>query len=603
MSCALSPNKYKFDRFTTSSILTLVKKCKTTSHTKQIHAHFITTNLISDPFYATQLLTSITSNPSNMPYAELVLSNAPAINTFMYNTVINGYVRASDPKRGLEIFTKMRSCGVMGDTYTFPFVLRACGMMGGLIEGQAVHGEVLKLGLGFDVFVVNVLIGMYGKCGALGCGRKVFDGFCSKDVVTWNVMLSSYVELKDMKEARKLFDEMPDRDVISWSVMIDGYGKRLGDVVRARDLFDKMPMRDLVCWNSMLDVYTKVGEITTAQLLFKDMPNKNVVSWSIMIDGYAHHGSPKEALRLFRTMLCSGTKPDSISIVGAILACAQLGAIDQGRWIHMYINKNRIQMDMVLQTAFVDMYMKCGNLDEAYSVFNRMSKRTVVSWNVMIHGLGASGLGKEAINCFRKMETEGVPPDDLIFIGILTACSHAGLVNEGVHYFKLMKETYQIEAKLEHYGCLVDILGRAGQLDEALDVVENMPMKPNSALLGSLLLACRTHQNLGLAEVTVQKLTEIEPNNGGAYILLSNMYANAGKWSDVQRLRSFICDTKMDKETGKSVIEVDGSVEEFQGGEREVIHLCNEEIVRTIKRLMRVAEALLDQPCLSLSSA
>ncbi|KAL9666653.1 hypothetical protein QQ045_000988 [Rhodiola kirilowii] len=400
-------------------------------------------------------------------------------------------------------------------------------------------------------------------------------------------MLSSYVEFQDIKEARKLFDEMPDTDVISWSVMIDGYGKRLGNVFRARELFDKMPMRNLVCWNSMLDVYTKAGEITAAQLLFNDMPCKNVVSWSIMIDGYAHHGYPKEALLLFRTMLCSGTKPDSISIVGAILACAQLGAIDQGRWIHMYINKNRIEMEMVLQTAFVDMYMKCGNLDEASSVFNRMSKRTVVSWNVMIHGLGASGLGKEAINCVRKMEMEGVPPDDLIFIGILTACSHAGLVNEGVHYFKLMKESYQIEPKREHYGCLVDILGRAGQLDEALDVVENW----------SLLLACRTHQNLGLAKVMVQKLTEIEANNGGAYILLSNMYANAGKWSNVQRLRSFICDTKMDKETGKSVIEVDDSVEEFQGG--DAIHLCNEEIVRTVKRLMKVAKTLQDQPCLA----
>uniref|UniRef100_A0A7N0TFK3 Chlororespiratory reduction 4 n=1 Tax=Kalanchoe fedtschenkoi TaxID=63787 RepID=A0A7N0TFK3_KALFE len=585
-----SPSKLKLDGFPTR-ILTLLQKSKTISPIKQIHAHFIATNLISDPFYASQLLAYITSNPSNMPYAELVFSKATTFNTFMYNTMINGYAQTSEPERGLEIFNEMKSLGVFGDSYTYPFVLKTCGMIGRSVEGKAVHGEVLKSGFGLHVFVVNELVGMYCKCGELGCGREVFNGFCNKDVVTWNVMLGAYVKYQKMNEARKLFDEMSERNAISWSIMIDGYGKRSGDIFHARELFDKMPMRDAVCWNSMLRVYTKVGEMTAAQLLFNEIPDKSVVSWSIMIDGYASHGYPKEALLLFRQMLCSGVIPDSISIVGAILACAQLGAIDEGRWIHMYINKNKIQMDTVLQTALVDMYMKCGKLEEACNIFNHMSKRSVVSWNVMINGLGASGLGEEAINCFRKMEMDGVPPDDVIFIGILTACSHAGLVHEGLHFFKLMKDTYKLEPKLEHYGCLVDILGRAGKIDEALDVVENMPMRPNSALLGSLLLACRTHHNLAQAKVVVRKLAEIEADDGGAYILLSNMYASAGKWGDVQRLHCFIHE-KLDKETGKSVVEVDGMVEEFQAGEFN--NKCKEETNKTVQSLMKIAETLTD---------
>ncbi|XP_057963656.1 pentatricopeptide repeat-containing protein ELI1, chloroplastic-like isoform X2 [Malania oleifera] len=361
-------------------------------------------------------------------------------------------------------------------------------------------------------------------------------------------------------------------------------GTKIGDVVHARMLFDCMPTRDLVSWNSMIDVYAKVGEMGSARQLFNDMPEKNVISWSIMIDGYARYGNPLEALNLFRQMLCQGMKPDKVSVVGAILASGQLGALDQGRWLHMYMKKNKMIMDIVVETTLVDMYMKCGSLDEACKTFNNMSERNIISWNVMIFGLGINGFGKEALEYLAQMEMEGVSMDDLIFLGVLTACSHAGLVTEGLHVFDRMRRVYGIEPKVEHYGCLVDLFGRAGQLDRAQNVIETMPLKPNAALWGSLLLACRTHQNVALAEFILERLAELKADDCGVYTLMSNIYADVGVWEGVRRIRKLIRERNMKKEIGRSVMEINGGIVEFVSGERP--HAQNEEIEAVIGSLL-----------------
>lgn len=343
--------------------------------------------------------------------------------------------------------------------------------------------------------------------------------------------------------------------------------QKMGDVKRARVLFDSMPTRDLVSWNSMIDGYAKVGEMEAAREIFDEMLQKNVISWSIMIDGYVQHGDAKEALNLFREMLCQGIRPDKVSVVGAVSACSQLGALDQGRWIHLYMKRNRMLLDIVVQTALVDMYLKCGSLDEACRIFNGMLERNVVTWNVMIVGLAMNGFGKKALEYFARMETERIPVDDLILLGVLMACSHANLVTEGLHIFGRMKGAHMLEPKLEHYGCLVDLLGRAGELDQAQSIIQSMPLKPNAALWGSLLLACRIHQNVNLAEIVVEKLAELKADDSGVYILMSNIYADAGMWEEMLKVRKQMKERRMKKEPGRSVIEVDGKVEEFVSGE------------------------------------
>ncbi|XAR55420.1 hypothetical protein NMG60_11035487 [Bertholletia excelsa] len=494
-------------------VIALLRTAKATPHIQQIHAQLITTNLISDPFNASRLVESLTLNVPKMTYAELVFDQIPEPTVFLWNLMVRGYASNSEPERVLRFFIKMRRNDLVGDNYTYPLVLKACSFMGGIWEGREVRGEIVKVGFEWDVFVRNGLIGIYCKFKELGCARPLFDGFSGKDVVAWNLLLGLYVCSGEMDEAQKLLDEMPERDVASYSIMIDGSGKKFGDVIRAHSLFDIMPNRDIVSWNSMIHSYAQ----------------KN--------------GNPKEALTLFRQMIRHGVKPDKLSVVGALSACGQLGALDQGRWIHIYMQKNEITLDIVVQTALVDMYMKCGSTNEALVTFNNMSERNIVTWN-----------------------TEGFKMDDLIFVSVLTACTHAGLVASGLEIFSRMRG-HGIEPKLEHYGCLIDLLGRAGQLEQAIKVMESMSMEPNSALWGSLLLACRTYKNVALAEVALQKLVELHADDCDVYVLMSNIYANAGMWEHAARMRKLMKNQNM-KDTGRSIIEVDGNVLEFVNSEK-----------------------------------
>ncbi|XP_076886161.1 pentatricopeptide repeat-containing protein At1g08070, chloroplastic-like [Bidens hawaiensis] len=511
----------------------------------------------------------------------------PDKTTYTYNTLIKSHLSNSNPlpETAFEIFVKMKRNGIRRDNYTYPIVLKACKMIRGLWEGKQVHAEVVKYGFfNSDVFVINGLIGMYCKCRQMRCSRAVFDWFDDKDLVSWNLMVSGYVECGDMVEAHKVFDEMPQRDVVSWSVMIDGYGKRKGDVTRARMLFDEMPKRDLVSWNTMLDSYTKVGDMVAARELFYVMEHKSLISWSIIINGYTHHHNPVEALNVFNQMLSRNIKPDKFCIVSAISSCAQLGALDQGRWIHMYVKKNKIACDIVVNTALIDMYMKCGSIEEGRAVFNSMSEKNVVTWNVMISGLGVNGFGNEALTCFGQLERERIEVDDLIYVSVLSACSHSGFVAKGVEIFRRIRNP-----KVEHYGCLIDLLVRGGKLDQTLSFIGSMPMEPNKDLWGSLLLECRVQKNVGFGEFVVNKIKEIGGDDSGVYVLMSNIYADNGMWDEVMKMRAVLLEKGVVKEGGKSVIEaVDGGVVEFGCGKsnRLVINDDMEHALWSLSKMM-----------------
>ncbi|XP_071715971.1 pentatricopeptide repeat-containing protein At4g38010-like [Rutidosis leptorrhynchoides] len=487
--------------------------------------------------------------------------------TYTHNTMIKSHLTNSNshPKTATEIYVKMKRDGIQCDSYTYTFVLKACKMICGLWEGKQVHCEVVKVGFfDSDAFVRNGLIGLYCKCRQMKCSRVLFDEFDWKDLVSWNLILSGYVQIGDTVEAHKVFDEMPERDVVSWSVMIDGYGKKMGDVAQARLLFDRMQKRDVATWNTMIDSYTKVGDMVAARELFDVMEHKNIISWSIIISGYSQNQDPKEALNVFNLMLSCEVKQDNFCMVSAISACAQLGALDQGRWIHMYIKKKKIKLDIVVNTALVDMYMKCGSTKEARAVFSSMSERNVVTWNVMISGLGMNGFGKEALTYFDQMEQEKIQKDDLIYVSALSACSHGGFVTKGLEIFKKIQEP-----KVEHYGCLIDILARAGKLEQAVNFIASMPMKPNLDLWGSVLLGCRVHKNVVLGEFVLSRIKKLGGDDPGVDVLMSNLYADNCKWDDVLKMRKIVFEKGIIKESGKSVIEVaNGGIMEFVCGRK-----------------------------------
>ncbi|XP_020674627.1 pentatricopeptide repeat-containing protein At3g29230-like [Dendrobium catenatum] len=568
MASSSSPNLILINQ-----LLPILKKPRKLSQILQIHAQSIINSLLLQRSFASRLLFALSQLPSHSSskstasYAELIFLQIQNPNSFLWNTIIKIHAQSSKPCKAIHFFIQMRRHGVDFDDYTYPFVLSACSSIPGLEQGIAIHGELLKRGVEADLFVRNCLITLYCRNGEISLARKAFDGFEAKDLVSWNSMMAGYAGCGQMVEAQKLFDEMPERDNFSWAILIDGYGKRTGNVERAQLLFDELHSKDIVIWNSIINCYAGAGNMSMARELFDKMPKRNVISWSILIDGHVRHGDPKEALILFQQMLRYGTKPDRVAALGAIASCAQLGALDQGCWVHSYLKKNKFFLDDIILTALIDMYMKCGSLEVARRLFEKINNISVVAWNVMIVGLGINGHEIEAVEVYHRMIREGAFMDDLTFLGVLTACSHGGLVSEAMRIFSRMRNDFMIEPKLEHYGCLVDLLGRAGRLTEAFGVIKIMPMEPTATFWGSLLAACRKHRCVELAELSVRKLVSLGADDCGVYVLMSNVYADKGMWDDVWRMRRLISERGMNKEIGRSVVEVDGIVQEFVSGD------------------------------------
>ncbi|KAM7263499.1 hypothetical protein ACFE04_001182 [Oxalis oulophora] len=371
-------------------------------------------------------------------------------------------------------------------------------------SAKCLHSQAIKFGYESDLYVRTNLLNVYAKAG-------------------------------DVKSADKLFVRMSERSLVSLTAMITSYAKH-GELERARELFDELREKDVVCWN-------------------------------VMIDGYAQNGMANESLALFRGMLAAKVRPDEVTVLAVLSACGQIGASDSGRWVHSYIKNNGIQVNVRVGTALIDMYSKCGDLEDARQVFENLDNKDVVAWNSMIMGYAIHGFVQEALQLFNEMLMIGIQPSDITFIGVLTACANSGLVTEGRSFFKSMKENYWIEPKIEHYGCMMNLLGRAGQLEEAYDLVRNMKIKPDTVLWGTLLGACRQHGNVGLAEEVVEFLVENDLANSGTYVLLSNVYAAAGDWDGVGKVRALMKESGIAKEPGCSSIEVNNKIHEFLAGD------------------------------------
>ncbi|KAL4199815.1 hypothetical protein AMTRI_Chr03g146680 [Amborella trichopoda] len=518
----------------------LVGLCNTSNEEElhQIHAQTIKAGAIGHPIILNNLLLSFCSLSSSphLEYARsLVFHSASNSNTFAWNSLIRAYSKGGFPDHSFSLFCECLQRSVLPDHFTFPIVAGACAMLSSFEQGRALHAQAIKMGFDSEDYTVNSLVHMYAKCGSLESARLLFDRSCCRDVVSWTAMVSGYAKSGELGQARKLFDEMPESNTVSWTAMIDGYAKA-GDMNSARVLFDRMPKRD-------------------------------IVSWGAMISGYLQVNRPIEVLALFRDLQRISLKLDGVIVIGVLSACASLGALDQGEWIHNFIFENRIQLDPKLITSLIDMYGKCGSIDRAFKVFSDWSGRALGPWNAMIAGFAMHGRAQNAINLFLELKKVGLRPDDITFIGLLNACAHAGLVEEGREYFSLIKGEYELEPKIEHYGCMVDLLSRMGLVDEAEELVESMPMEPDAIIWGTLVSACRIHGNVDVGERGAKRLIELEPENGGRYVLLSNTYAMAGRWERVGGIRKVMKERSLVKTPGCTSIVIDGVVHEFVAGD------------------------------------
>lgn len=522
-------------------LMILLNRCSNMAQLKQVHAQVIVNGFDQSFGLVGRMICCVSSLSDNLTNALALFTAVHIPNVFLWNTLIKSYSKSTDPLAALLFYRHFCSSGLRPDHYTFPPLLQACKEASALEEGLQIQAHVFKTGLlESNTFTQTQLLLFLAECGCVASARRVFDRMCFQDGVAWTALISAYSsEHGDIDEAYRIFREMP---------------------------FE----RDGVCWNAMISGFIRWGNIEAARQLFDEFRQKDVFTWTAIIGGYAQRGEYREALSLFNQMRLSCSKPNRITVVSALSSCAHLCALKVGMRIHEYIEKTGIYLDVYIGTTLVDMYTTCGNIENSLKLFNLMPQRDIYAWNTMIEGLAVHGLGERALELFWKMQKEEFKPNDVTFVGILTACSHMGLVNEGRAYFHRMTDEFGITPQIEHYGCLVDLLGRAGFLEEAEEVVNTMPIQPNAIVWGALLGACRVGGNVELGEKALKQLLELEPQNGGNYILLSNIYAAASLWDDVKKVRKMMRDPIVEKIHGFSCIEVGGLVYEFTQGDKSL---------------------------------
>ncbi|KHF97511.1 PCMP-E23: Pentatricopeptide repeat-containing protein [Gossypium arboreum] len=453
-----------------------------------------------------------------------------------------------------------------------------------LTHGQLAHSSVFKLGLDADSHTTHSLITMYARCSELGSARKVFDEITERDLVSWNSMISGYSKMGQASEAVGLFGKMREEGFVPDEmtlVSVLGACGDLGDLslgmwVEGFVVKHKMQLSSYI-GSALIDMYGKCGDLVSARRVFDGMLGKDVVTWNAMITGYAQNGMSDEAIKLFHGMNDAGVNPDKRTLAGVLSACASIGALELGKWTDAYASQRGLQHDIFVSTALVDMYAKCGSLDDARRVFENMPIKNEVSWNAMISALAFHGRSQEALSLFERMSTDGTDacPNDVTFVGVLSACVHAGLVNEGWRYFNLMNLSYGLTPKIEHYSCMVDLLSRAGQLYEAWDFIEKMPEKPDAIVLGALLGACQKSKNLDLSEKVMLLLLQMEPSNSGNYVISSKIYAKSRRWDESAQMRALMRHRGVSKTPGCSWLDIEGQLHEFLARD-DLLYLSSE---------------------------
>ncbi|KAG6753301.1 hypothetical protein POTOM_043353 [Populus tomentosa] len=575
----------------TEKLLSLIKQCKSKNLLKQIHAQMLINSIPKPNFLLSKII-----DLKDLAYASLVFNQLTKPNIYAFNVMLRGL--ATTWKKYafcVELYYKLKSVGLKANNFTYPFLFIACGNVWGLVHGKIGHCLVFKAGLDGDEYVNHSLITMYARCGEMGFARKVFDEMGDRDLVSWNSMISGYSKMGFAKEAIGLFMEMteegfePDEMTL---VSVLGACGDLGDLVLGRwvegfVLGKTMEVNSYV-GSALIDMYGKCGDLISARRVFDSMPNKDVVTWNAIITGYAQNGASNEAIVLFNGMREAGPHPDRVTMIEVLSACSTIGALDLGKWVETHASEKDLQHDVYVASALIDMYAKCGSLDDALRVFESMPHKNEVSWNAMISALAFHGKAQEALSLFRHMSKDNgtVQPNDITFVGVLSACVHAGLVDEGRQLFESMNLSFGLVPKVEHYSCMVDLCARAGLLDEAWDLIKKMPGKPDEIVLGSLLGACQRRRNADVGERVIQLFLEMELSNSGNYVISSKIYANMRKWGDSAKMRVLMRQCGVSKTPGCSWIDIGAHVHEFHAGESlhhhsvNIYQLLNEEMKR-----------------------
>ncbi|KAF8396221.1 hypothetical protein HHK36_017835 [Tetracentron sinense] len=499
---------------------------------------------------------------------------SPISDSQSWNILISGCIHNQRPKEAMTHFVQMRHSSFRPDNFTYATVIPCCDYQ----IGRQIHAEIIKVCSNSDAFLGTNLLRLYAEVGEMGDARKVFDEMPNRDLITWNALISCYSKYGmgevSMELFRQLVREGIFADEFTYAIVLNEFASRL-------QVFEAMMVHSLIIRsgfcsdrfisNALVNLYSKCGFVASAARLFEEIPERDVVSWTAMIVGMSQSGNVKDAVWLFVQMRLSGLEPNSFTFGGLLCAFASANAFERGKQFHGLVLKFGLETNVVVGSAIVDMYTKCGEMNDALGFFERMPERDIVSWNGMICGFAQNGEAMKALELFNEMMqlgSTGIFPNHITFVGVLSACSDGGLLNEGRCYFNDMIHKYLIEPKPEHYTCMVDILARAGLLDEAEALILTLPFKPDSVMWTVLLGACKLHRNLRMAKRVSKQLYADEPKNSSNYVLLANTYTDNGEWGDAVKVREAMVARGAQKMTECSRIEIRNCFHSFVAGDR-----------------------------------
>ncbi|KAJ7515252.1 hypothetical protein O6H91_22G007900 [Diphasiastrum complanatum] len=570
---------------------------------RQLHSHIIKRGFQSDVIVGSTLVNMYAKCGCTEDAREL-FDNMSERDVVSWTAMIAGYAQNGLGKEALALYEQMKQEGMQPNNVTFVLLLKACASLAALEQGKQLHSEIIKSGFQSDVVVGNTLVDMYAKCGCTEDARELFDNMSERNVVSWNAMIAGYAQNGLGKEALALFEQMKQEGVQPnnvTSVLLLKACASLAALEQGKQLHSEIIKRgfqsDVVVGSALVDMYAKCGCTEDAREVFDNMSEQDVVSWTAMIAGYAQNGLGKEALALYEQMKQEGMQPDNVTFVLLLKACASLAALEQGKQLHSEIIRSGFQSDVVVGSTLVDMYAKCGCTEDARELFDNMSEQNVVSWNAMIAGYAQNGLGKEALALFEQMQREGTKPNEVTYISVLSACAHSGLVDQGHYVFDSMCKNHGVTPTREHYACMVDLLVRAGCLADAELFINKMPIQPHSVIWMTLLGAARNHGHMEIGRRAFDCVVKLEPKNAAPYVLLSNIYAAAGRKDELAKIRNEMKEAGVKKKPGCSWIEVDNQLHAFVVG--HATHPQSKEIQAELDRLVGLMKKAGYKPNLS----
>lgn len=563
---------------------------------EKVHSLAIQMGFGSDVYFCNTLI-EMYGKCGHFEPASRLFDEMPLRDVVSWTSMICAYIRIGEFVDSFTLFGEMQLDGVEPNSVTIATMLQSCTVAENAAHGRKFHGYAIKKGFETYELVKNSILKMYIQICSFEDGENMFDKIEKKDVVTWNIIISRYSSKGDLMKLTECFYNMrleliPSLETLT--MIISSFAKA-GELLQGQRIHGyaiKSGLYDALLQTSLVDFYAKCGEMAASDQLFEDHKEKNCVSWSVMMSGFIQNGYFKEAIELVHKMQITDFRYSVDILRSIILAYSHLGVLRLGKGAHGYMIRNGLcgnTDNTKMETAILNMYSKCGSIAYARTCFDQMAVKDVVAWSSMIEGYGIHGLGLEALELFEQMQEEGVQPNSVTFLSLLSTCSHSGLVNEGCEIFSYMNQEFRIKPEINHYTCLVDLLGRSGRLQEALRIIEIMTVKPDSRIWGALLAASRTYSDSELGIHAGRALLDLEPENAGYHVVLSNVHVREERWSEAENLRGTMIEKDLRKRPGWSCIESGAELHGFVAGDRS--HPRASEIHQTVVSLTRNLKA------------